>query len=88
MVQRDPVQGIIITFVKRWLLFNSPSSKSVTMISDDPLAVGRGRVPLIFNKCLALPGTYLAEKLESICGIIPDFYIIQTSILTAPGSLS
>ena len=37
MVQRDPVQGVILTFVKRWL---------------------------IFNKCLALPGTYLAEKLE------------------------
>ena len=74
MVQRDPVQGVILTFVKRWLLFNSPieivqifltslrlieylnltvnspSSKSVTMISDDPLAVGRGRVPLIYKK--------------------------------------
>ena len=85
MVQRDPVQGVILTFVKRWLLFNSPieivqifltslrlieylnltvnspSSKSVTMISDDPLAVGRGRVPLIYNKCLACQA-FISQK--------------------------
>ena len=42
------------------------NAQATSSITDDPLAVGRGRVPLIYKKCLALPGTYLAEKLEFI----------------------
>ena len=42
--------------------------------SDDPLAVGRGRVPLLYNKCLALPGTYSTYSI-----ILLNLYLFTNS---------
>ena len=63
MYRRTALKASLLAFCK-----NDESLAAVRSYrwssSDDPLAVGRGRVPLIYNKCLALPGTYLVEKLK------------------------
>ena len=60
MYRRTALKASLLAFCK-----NDESLAAVRSYrwssSFDPLAVGRGRVPLLYNKCLALSGIYLIE---------------------------